>query len=97
MTDKRDPYRPVATPITAPLASGPDDDDALKVAEQRAETATGQIRVVISVDRGLAFLAELDSLPEDLAGAVWAGFWRGMVAHAGGETVHVHDGGKAAH
>ncbi len=48
---------------------GPDDADALKIAEELAETATGQTRVVISKDLGAAFLAELDALPEDLAGA----------------------------
>ena len=89
----RDPCRPVATPITAP--PGPNEADALQVAEQLAETATGQTRVVISVDRGRAFLAELDALPEALAGAAWVGFIRGMAAHAGDAPVHVHESGRA--
>ena len=74
---------------------GPDDADALKVARELAETATVQTRVVISKDLGRAFLAELDSLPEHLAGAIWAGFIRSMTAHAGGAPVLVHGVGQA--
>ena len=74
---------------------GPDDAVALRVAQEFAENVTGQTRVVISRDRGLAFLAELDALPEDLAGAAWAGFLRGMAAHADDAPVHVHESGRA--
>ncbi len=74
---------------------GPDDADALRVAKEFAETATGQTRVVISKDLGATFLAELDSLPEHLAGAAWCGFIRGMAAHADGAPVHVHEEGRA--
>ena len=74
---------------------GADDADALRVAQELAENVTGQTRVVISKDRGLAFLDVIDSLPEELAGAAWAGFVRGMVAQAGGAPVHVHAGGRA--
>ena len=74
---------------------GPDDADALKIAEELAETATGQTRVVISKDLGATFLAELDALPEHLAGAAWSGFLRGMIAQAGGAPIHVHGGGRA--
>ena len=73
----------------------PDDDAALEVAEEVTPSEAGQLRVAVSKDLGRAFLAELDSLPEHLAGAAWAGFIRGMTAHAGGEPVHVHDVGRA--
>ena len=42
-----------------------------------------------------AFLAEVEPLPEDLAGAVWCGFLRGLVAKAGGAPAHIHHGGTA--
>ena len=74
---------------------GPDDDDALKIAEELAQLAIGQTRIVVSIDRGRAFLAELDSLPEHLAGAAWNGFLRGMIAQSGGAPVQVHEGGRA--
>ncbi len=74
---------------------GPDDAAALEVAEELAPSEVGQLRVAVSKDLGRAFLAELDSLPEDLAGAIWAGFIRGMAAHAGGGAVHVHGVGQA--
>ena len=79
------------------LAQPPDpgDADALKVAEEVIPSKAGQLRVAVSKDRGLAFLAELDALPEELAGAAWAGFLRGMAAHAGGAPAHVHSGGRA--
>ena len=74
---------------------GPDDADALVAAEELAQLATGQTRIVVSKDRGRAFLAELDALPEELTGAAWAGFIRGMIAQAGGAPVHVHQVGRA--
>ena len=73
----------------------PDDADALAIAEELAESATGQHRIVIDRDLGRAFLAELDSLPDVLAGAIWAGFIRGMAAQAGGAPAHVHEYGRA--
>ena len=74
---------------------GPDDADALRAAQELAQTATGQTKVVISVENGRAFLAELDSLPEYLAGAAWAGLIRGLAAHAGAAPVVVHGSGTA--
>ena len=74
---------------------GPDDADALAIAKELAQAATGQIQIVIDRDLGRAFLAELDALPEHLAGAAWSGFLRGMAAQAGGAPVHVHEVGRA--
>ncbi len=74
---------------------GPDDADALAAAEELAQRATGQTRIVVSIDCGRAFLAELDALPEHLAGAAWSGFLRGMIAQAGGRAAHVHGVGQA--
>ncbi len=74
---------------------GPDDADALAIAKELAQDVTGQTRIVIDRDLGRAFLAELDALPEHLAGAAWLGFIRGMIAQAGGAPVHVHQGGRA--
>ena len=74
---------------------GPDDAEALKAAQEFAENVTGQTRVVIDKDLGAAFLAELDSQPEHLAGAAWAGFLRGMIAQAGGGAVVIHEEGTA--
>ena len=74
---------------------GPDDADALAAAEELAQLATGQTRIVVSIDCGRAFLAELDGLPVHLTGAAWSGFLRGMVAQAGGGAVHIHGAGMA--
>ena len=74
---------------------GPDEADALDVAEEVMPSEDGQLRVAVSKDVGRAFLAEIDALPEDLAGAVWAGFIRGMIAQAGGVPVVVGGGGTA--
>jgi hypothetical protein len=74
---------------------GPDDAEALKVAEEVMPSEVGQLRVAVSKDLGRAFLAELDSLPEHLAGAAWSGFLRGMIAQAGGAPDHVHGVGQA--
>ena len=74
---------------------GPDEAAALKVADEFAPSEAGQLRVAVSKDVAKAFLAELNSLPEHLAGAAWAGFVRGMVAQAGGAPVHVHNVGRA--
>ncbi|MEE8286977.1 MAG: hypothetical protein V3R72_09810 [Gammaproteobacteria bacterium] len=74
---------------------GPDDADALEVAEEIARSVPGQLRVSVPKDVGRAFLAELDALPEHLTGAIWRGFLRGMIAQAGGGPVHVHEEGRA--
>ena len=74
---------------------GPDDAEAFRAAQELAQATTGQTRIVVSKDLGAAFLAELDALPEYLAGAAWSGFLRGMAAHADGAPVHVHESGRA--
>lgn len=74
---------------------GPDDANALKVAEEVIPSKAGQLCVAVSKPLAKKFLAELDSLPKHLAGAIWAGFLRGLTAKAGGAPVHVHDGGLA--
>ena len=74
---------------------GPDDAAALEVADEIARAEPGQLHLAISKNLARAFLAELDALPEDLAGAAWTGFLRGMAAHAEGAPVHVHESGTA--
>ena len=74
---------------------GPDEADALDRAKEVAPVVAGQLRVAVPRALGKAILAEVDALPENLAGAAWIGFLRGMVAQAGGAPVHVHDGGVA--
>jgi hypothetical protein len=74
---------------------GLDDADALEVAEEVLPSEVGQFCVAVSKDLGATFLAELDALPEHLAGPIWSGFLRGMAAHAGGAPVHVHQAGEA--
>ena len=74
---------------------GPEEADALEVAEKVMPSEAGQLCVAVSKDVGRAFLAELDGLPESLAGAAWAGFLRGLVAQAGGAVAHVHEVGRA--
>ena len=69
---------------------GPEEADALEVAEKVMPSEAGQLCVAVSKDLGAAFLAELDALPQHLAGAIWSGFLRGMAAHADGGAVHVH-------
>ena len=61
---------------------GPDDADALEVAEEIAPAPSETVRVAVSKDTGKKFLAVVDSLPEHLAGAAWLGFVRGLVAQA---------------
>ena len=74
---------------------GPDETDALEVAEEVMPSEVGQTRLAVSKPLAKTFLAEIDGLPEELAGAAWAGFIRGMVAQAGGAPVHVHKTGEA--
>ena len=74
---------------------GPDEADALEVAQEFAPAESGQLRVAVSKPLAKKFLAELDALPEHLAGAAWSGFLRGMAAQAGGAPVHVHEVGRA--
>ena len=76
-------------------APGPDEADALEVAEEIAPAPSETVRVAVSKDTGKKFLAVVDSLPEHLAGAAWSGFLRGMAAYAGGGAVHVHEEGRA--
>ena len=74
---------------------GLDEADALDRASEFAPAEPGQLRVAVSRDLVKAILAETDPLPQDLAGAAWAGFLRGLTAKAGGVTVHVHESGRA--
>ena len=79
-------------------APGPDEADALEVASEFApadHAVARGYRVELSKELARAILAEVEPLPEDLAGATWLGFLRGMVAQAGGAPVHVHDAGRA--
>ena len=69
---------------------GPDEAAALKVAEDFAPPGPGQFHLAISKDLAKAFAAEVEPLPETLAAAAWLGFVRGLIAHTGGELVHVH-------
>ena len=69
---------------------GPDDADALDVADEIAPAPSETVRVAVSNLLAKTFLAELDALPEHLAGAAWSGFLRGMIAQAGGAPCHVH-------
>ena len=74
---------------------GPEEVDALDRAEEFAPSDPGKLRVAVPRTLAQAILAEVEPLPEALAGATWAGFLRGMVAQAGGAPVHVHDAGRA--
>ena len=76
-------------------APGRAEINALERADEVAPAGPGQLRVAVSKDTARSFLAEVDAAPEHLAGAVWLGFLRGMVAQAGGAVVHVHDSGRA--
>ena len=73
----------------------PDEADALERASEFAPVDRGQLRVAVPRTLAKHFLAVVDTLPEHLAGAAWAGFLRGMVAKAGGAPVHVHESGRA--
>ncbi len=61
------------------LAQSPGTDEAewVEVAEEFAPSEAGQLRVAVSKDIGRAFLAELNALPEHLAGAAWSGLGHG--------------------
>ncbi len=74
---------------------GSDEADALDRASEFAPAEPGQLRVAVPRTLAQAILAEVEPLPEDLAGATWAGFIRGMVAQAGGAPAHIHHGGRA--
>ncbi len=69
--------------------------DDLAQAAEVAPPEAGQLRVSLPKALAKAFLAELDALPENLAGAAWTGFLRGMIAQAGGPPVHCHESGRA--
>ena len=69
--------------------------NALGRAEEVAPAGPGQLHVAVSKDLAKEFLAVVEPLAEDLAGAAWAGFIRGQIAQAGGEVVCVHEGGSA--
>ena len=69
--------------------------NALGRAEEAAPAGPGQLRIAVSKDLAKEFLAVVEPLPEHLAGAAWAGFLRGMAAHADGAPAHVHQGGTA--
>lgn len=74
---------------------GPDEADALDRVSEFAPAEAGQLLVAVSQDLARAFLSEVDALPEDLAGAAWSGFLRGLVAQASGAQVYVHHGETA--
>ena len=74
---------------------GREEADALARVEEFAPAEPGQLRVAVPKALARAFLAEVEPLPETLAGAAWAGFLRGMVAQAGAAPVHVHESGRA--
>ncbi len=74
---------------------GPEEIDALKRAEEVLPMETGKLRVAVPRALAKALLAEVEPLPEALAGATWAGLIRGQIARAGGEAVHVHESGRA--
>ena len=69
-------------------------DDLHRVKELAPE-ANGRLRVAIPKDLARAILAETETLPENLAGATWIGFMRGMVAQAGDVVMNIHEGGRA--
>ncbi len=73
---------------------GREELDALDVAEEFAPAPSETVRVAVSNPLAKTFLAELNTLPEELAGAVWVDFLRGMIAQAGCAPVHVHDIGR---
>ncbi len=58
---------------------GPDEADALDRAEEFAPAGPGQLHVAVPRALAKAFLAEIEPLPENLAGAAWSGtgsWWR---------------------
>ena len=74
---------------------GREEADALDRASELAPAEPGQLRVAVPKDLARAFMAEVEALPENLAGAAWIGFLRGLVAQAGGAPVHCHTAGRA--
>ena len=74
---------------------GREEVDALERAEEVLPIESGQLRVAVPKELARAIAAETEALPENLFGAIWVDFLRGMVAKAGGAPVHIHDGGTA--
>ena len=74
---------------------GPEELDAIERVAADAPGEVGQLYVAVSNDLAAAFLAEVEALPDGLAGAAWIGFMRGLIAQAGGAPVHVHEVGRA--
>ncbi len=74
---------------------GPDEADALERAEEVLPARRGTVCVAVSKNLAKTFVAEIDSLPEHLAGAAWSGFLRGLVAKGGGAPFYIHDSGRA--
>ncbi len=64
-------------------------------AEEVAPAGPDKLRVAVPKDLARAILAEVEPLPEHLAGAIWLGFLRGMIARAGGAPMHMHEPGRA--
>ena len=74
---------------------GREEVDALDRAEEVLPIESGQLRVAVPKELARTIAAETEALPENLFGAIWVDFLRGMVAKAGGAPVHIHDGGTA--
>ena len=68
---------------------------SLDRAKDFAPPGAGQRHLGISKDLARAFVTEVEAAPEEVAGAIWAGFLRGLAAKAGGAPVHVHQVGRA--
>ena len=69
--------------------------DDLDRIEEAAPVTAGRLRVAVPSDLARDVLAETGMLPENLAGATWIGFMRGMVAQAGDVVMNIHEGGRA--
>lgn len=74
---------------------GPEELDALERAKDFAPAGPGQLHLAVSKDLAHTIAAEVEAAPEDLAAAIWLGFFRGLAAHAGAAPVHVHASGRA--
>ncbi len=74
---------------------GPEEQDALVRAKDFAPPGPGQLHLAISKDLAKVIVAEVEASPEDMAAAIWLGFFRGLAAHAGDGPVVVHDAGRA--
>ena len=73
---------------------GQELDDLARI-EEAAPVTAGRLRVAAPSDLARDMLAETETLPENLAGATWIGFMRGLIAKAGGVVMNVHEGGRA--